>query len=147
MVPNSSVAKKGPNFSHVAKKGAVFWSHIPEGNPVCLMVTGANLESGRRREWRLLFSHLSLSLHISHFLTLSCQVGQRGWPHLPRLLTPSLFCFYISLLLDKLPQILLNSCSATSQAGAPITVERTNVDFEIFSPLDPVSVSCCNGEF
>ena len=65
MVPNASLAKKGPNFGHVAKKGAVFWSHIPEGNPVCLMVTGANPEIGRRREWRLLFSHLSLSLFIS----------------------------------------------------------------------------------
>ena len=72
MVPNASLAKKGPNFGHVAKKGAVFWSHIPEGNPVCLMVTGANPEIGRRREWRLLFSHLSLSLSsyrpLSHTL-------------------------------------------------------------------------------
>ena len=86
MVPTTSVAKKEPTFGHVAKKGPSFWSQIPEGSPVRLRVTGANAEN--RREWRLLFSHLSLIslLHIIHFLTLSCQVGtplsSRGWPRM-----------------------------------------------------------------
>ena len=85
MVSTKAVAKKGPTFGHVAKKGPTFWSKIPEGSAVRLRVTRANPKN--RREWRLLFSHLSL-LRIFHFLTLSCQVGA---PLLQRMTTSGRF--------------------------------------------------------
>ena len=88
--------KKGQTLVTWPKKGQSFGHTFQRAIPCAWWWQGQilRLEGGESGDCSFLTS-LSLSLHIGHFLTLSCQVGQRGWPHLPCLLTPSVLLLHL----------------------------------------------------